>query len=445
MNDQEKKSQQIVIEKDAFRNLITHTYRFGHLTLRETHQVMGICLGSISEDASYQVKNAIPITHGNELMVGNNQQINTVISKMKEKYNTNELSVIGLYSSHLEDKNELSEEEMNNLVYFQKEVNPKSVYIVINRNLIQDDESFGLRAYTLEGEVEGSNVNVKGVNIEIEEPKSVLVYKWIQKFVEDYQKQTPILIKEVMETEEKKEMDLQEIPQEGPKASEKLFPESIYQNIKTELNKSLERIVDQQLTTWNGELTQGLMEGKHHLLDSVIQIKENVPRGINMIKTRIGELINESLESFKSIIYRHIKELDNTDELFNEIEIIFNTTENKVAEILNEQVGKNYESIHKETKIIHDICETLETEMTTIKDRLEDVNILIDSDKEKIMNQTKKFNETLETKLKDGNEDKVNNLKEIRREITDMKENELQKLQDKLEELQKIGKKIKEL
>lgn len=445
MNDQDKRSQQIVIEKDAFRNLITHTYRFGHPALRETYRVMGICLGSISEDASYQVKNAIPITHGNELMVGNDQQISAVISQMKEKYNTNELSVIGLYSSQLEDKSELSEEEMNNLVYFQKEVNPKSIYVIINRNLIQDDESFGLRAYTLEGEVEGLNVNVKEVNIEIEEPKSLLVYKWIQKFVEDYQKQTPILIKEVMETEEKKEMDLQEIPQEGPKASEKLFPESTFQNIKTELNKSLERIVDQQLTTWNGELTQGLMEGKHHLLDSAIQIKENVPRGINMIKTRIGELINESLESFKSTIYRHIKELDNTDELFNEIEIIFKTTENKVAEILNEQVGKNYDAIHKETKIIHDISETLKTEMTTIKDRLEDVNILIDGDKEKIVNQTKKFNETLETKLKDANEDKVNNLKEIRREITEMKENELQKLQEKLEELHTIGKKIKEL
>jgi hypothetical protein len=164
-----------------------------------------------------------------------------------------------------------------------------------------------------------------------------------------------------------------------------------------------------------------------------------------MVKTRIGELINESLESFKSTIYRHIKELDNTDELFNEIDIIFNTTENKVAEILNERVGKNYDAIHKETKIIHDICETLETEMTTIKDRLEDVNILIDSDKEKIVNQTKKFNETLQKKLKDANENKVNNLKEIRREITDMKENELQKLQEKLEELYKIGKKIKEL
>lgn len=445
MNEQSKKHRQILVEKDAFRNLITHTYRFGHQALRKSHEVLGICLGSISKDNNYKIKNAIPITHGENLLVNSNQHVQKIISQMKEKYNSKDLEVIGVYRSHIQNGFNLSEDDVENLLYFQREINPMSFIIIVNREAIQNDETFGLRSYTLKDISEGKEAEVDEILIEIEEPKSLQVFKWIQKFVEDYQKRNPILIKEVMEKEEKEGMNLQEIPQEGKKVSEDLFPESTFQTISEQLNQSVDEIVDQQLKMWDKDVTQGVINGNEQLLNTIIQIKENIPIGVNMVKNRVGNLINEALESFKGTIFRHINELKNADELFEKVNDIFRETNENIIEILNGKLSENSKKINKEMGTIDELNSKIGTNITNFKNKSKDIKTLIGSTKESISEETKRFNGALKQKIEDTNATKLNSLEELQEKISDIQEKQIQKVQDKLDKLQKVSNKMKDL
>lgn len=447
MSNEEKQEDNVIIGKDAFRNLITHTYRFGHHTLGQQFEVLGVCLGSITDNNSYRIKNAIPITHGKELDINSNQQIQLVISQMKEKYNSSELEVIGVYGSHIDNKTELSENDKKNLLHFEQKVKAKSIFIIINRDTIlkTEEKNFGIKSFRLKDDSELAKKEVKELKVNIEKPESLLVYKWIQKFVEDYQKEDPILIKEVMETEEKKKMDLQEIPQEAVKVSKNLFPDSSIQKIQNSLNKSLENIIDDELNKWNEDLTSKLTRGNEQLINTIIQIKKNIPRGLNMIKKRIENLINETLESFKGTIYRHIKELDNSDDLYNDITKSFKDTREKVDKILNGKINENYKTLEKETGTFQDLSETLETEIKTIKERSEDINTLIESDQQKITAENKKFNAMVKKKINDANVNKTKLLAGLKEDISNIAQKELQNMQDQINELQKISNKIKEI
>lgn len=445
MNDQDNKKENILIEKDAFRNLITHTYRFGHQALRQSYEVLGICLGSISNDKHYRLKNAIPITHGQNLSINSNQQVQKILSQMKEKYSGKELEVIGLYTSHIENGFELSDHDLENLLYFQQEINPMSFIIIVNRNIIQKDDTFGLRSYHLRDVSEGEEGEINELTIEIEEPKSLQVYRWIQKFVEDYQKKNPVLIKEVMENEEKEEMDLQEIPQESVEISEELFPESTFQTISENLHQSLEEIVDRDLKTWNQGVTQGVVNGNEQLLNTIIQIKENIPMGINMVKKRVGELIEESLESFKGTIYRHIGELKNTDELIDNVNHIFQGTNDKIGKILNGKLSENSEKRNEDLRAIKDQSETLEKNISTFNNKSKEINTLIDSTRESIKEETEKYDDKLKEKIKEANASNLNSVEEMQKGISEIQEKHLQKIQDKLEKLKKVSDKIKNI
>jgi ABC-type transporter Mla subunit MlaD len=240
-------------------------------------------------------------------------------------------------------------------------------------------------------------------------------------------------------------MNLQEIPQDSVEISEELFPESTFQTISENLHQNLEEIVDRDLKTWNRGVTQGVVNGNEQLLNTIIQIKENIPMGINMVKKRVGELIEESLESFKGTIYRHIGELKNTDELVDNVNHIFQETNDKIGKILIDKLSENSEKRNEEIRTIDDYSETLEKNISTFNNKSKEINTLIDSTREGIKEETEKFDEKLKEKIKEANTDKFNSLEEMQKGISDIREKQLQKIQDKLEKLKKVSDKIKEI
>ncbi len=445
MEENNTTNREIMMKKEAFRNIITHTYRFGHNALSNPDKVVGICLGSLSEQETLIVKNAIPITHGNNLIINENQQIKTIVSQMKEKYDSKELEVVGVYISHLEGEKYLNEDDIKNILFIQKEIDLLGVYIILNRDLTIRDKNFGFKVYKLNDPSQGMESDTSELILEIEEPQSLNVFKWVQKFVEDYQKKKPTLIKEVMETPQNEEKVLQEIPIEAPEASEDAFTESTFQQINSALEKNMEKIFEQQLNRWSQDLKDTILTSNEQLLNTIIQIKDNIPIGINMIHKQVQGLINESLESFKITIYRHIKEIQDIDELFMEINTIFDDALKSIEKTINKNISENYNNLRKGIKELNENGVNVISQNSQIVEKSSNFQNLTNSIKDTIRMRFSKLNESLEEKMKELKEPQLSNLEELQREIIRINETELQKVQNKLNELRKLTDNIKDI
>ena len=220
------KDGKVIIKKEAFRNMITHVLRFGSEALIESVEVIGICLGRMN-GKDIDLINAIPITHGKSISLGFSSEDYNVFTEIENRYAPHNLSIVGWYSSNPGWGIFFSDTAIKKHRFFQKESFPNGFQIVFDHTLMGKEGSLGFEIYRLNDYKEGDEHHQ--VPFEIELPNSLEYFKWVQKFVEDTQKKTPILIKEKKELTEPAPNDLQEIPKpeeplpEGEKFDE--FPE----------------------------------------------------------------------------------------------------------------------------------------------------------------------------------------------------------------------------
>ncbi|GAG87939.1 unnamed protein product, partial [marine sediment metagenome] len=143
---------------------------------------------------------------------------------------------------------------------------------------------------------------------EIEMPANLNFFKWVQKFVEDSQKLSPVIIKDL------KEQSIREL-HEIPLSTEDIVEESIkdystqVEQIFTGFTSGIGKVNDiisgtykPQLNAWVGDITQGTLKGMEYLSRSTNELKNTVSDGLKDVQNFFNSTFIEISSLFKKNI-----------------------------------------------------------------------------------------------------------------------------------------------
>jgi len=415
----------VIIKKEAFRNMITHVLRFGNVAI-ESVEVMGILIGKIAANGDIEIINAIPVKHGPQCSLGFSQKDYEIFNKIEQKFATQNLNeIVGWYYSHPGWGLFFSDIAIKNHPYFQNDKKPHSIIIVFDYTLMGKKNNLGFEIYRLNDYTEGKDYSK--VEYEVELPNSLDYFKWVQKFVEDTQKESPILIKEINELSEPTPKDLQEIPQpEEEKIKEKdefssVIP--IITNFQEGFSKFSDLFMDtfkNQFGTWTNDVKDGTLNGSELLRSTTSRMKSKISDGISKIQkwfdTNLNELINKfkndttSLIDDKNIVQNNLltnisqtkeKVIENLNNLIeNQLKIGVTQFESKV-EMFSNKIEKISNLSSNITKKINEIKNKTPSIKANLEDRLNQIENAISSTTSSFNQIIKENIELLNKELKD--------------------------------------------
>lgn len=322
----------VKIKADALIRMITHVLRFGNEALDESVEVMGVCIGEIDEiNQVINLISVIPIQHGIHVSTGFNKEDIELFVELDKQYQEKDMKIVGWYISRPGWGLDFTEITIQNHKFLQTEKNPKGFVVIFDHTLMGKDKGFGFKIYTLK-EHKKSNDYLE-VSYEIEIPANLNFFKWVQKFVEDSQRLSPVIIKEL------KEQPLREL-QEIPLSAEDLIEESVkdysgqvdqvisgFSNGLAKLSEAIGGTYETQVNTWIGEVTQGALKGMEHISRSLNQLKNSVSDGLREVQKFFNSTFEEISGLFKKNVAEYIdRRVDGQRELKNEISQILNGT-----------------------------------------------------------------------------------------------------------------------
>lgn len=449
------KQGKVNISKEAFRNMITHVLRFGNVTLENSLEVMGVCLGMFeSNGKDMVVVNAIPINHGQRISNGFIQEDHNTFKKIEEHYISQNLQIIGWYLSHPGWGLFFSDIAIKNQRFFQTEQKPYSFCIVFDHTLMGKEGNLGFEIYRLDDYKDSMNKNFHRVLSEVEIPKSLDYFKWTQKFVEDIQKKNPILIKEYNELIETVPRDLQKIPMqemnkehlETKEIDQKFKPLiSGFQEGSSKLNDIFDSIFEDHMKNWSYYIKEGSIKGSDLIQKSVAQMKEKIMSGMINIENWFDRNINEIINGFKEQFHYCINERIESQKVL--VKQISNMKEN-----INNNYNKNFnENFNKIISEMDNKKESLLNNLNNTKLQSSNVGQLIDSSSQKISkisedtdNIIKNIKNNIEQNTMKFEHTILNEIKKLSVELTKLKDSH-SKLNNSIQKLQKISNNLKDL
>ena len=298
----------VIIKMGAFRNMITHVLRFGSEALDYSVEVMGICMGKKDKDDNFIVENAIPIAHGSREQVGFTNEDMVAFAQIDEQYADKGMYAIGWYHSHPSWGCFFSDMDIKNHLFWQKKQTPNAFGIVFDHSLMGKEGNLGFEIYRLSDYTKGPQSDYVQVQYEIEIPKSLGFYKWVQKFVEDSQKKAPVLIKEINEIIEPVQGDLQAIPtpeggideEGGIDPYPKITPiVSGFQEGTAKFAELFMGPMKSQLGSWTNDVTQGALKGTEFMRTTLSQMSEAITFGMAKVQSWFEKNLEEIVDSFK--------------------------------------------------------------------------------------------------------------------------------------------------
>ncbi|MFX0104727.1 MAG: hypothetical protein ACFE75_04460 [Candidatus Hodarchaeota archaeon] len=410
----------IFIKKEAFRNMVTHVLRFGSVALEKSIEVMGICIGKYdSIEDRITIENAIPITHGDKVEIGFDKDIYELFAQIGKKYSSN---LIGYYHSHPSWGLYLSESDLKNLQFFQNEKFPHGFAIVFDHTLMGKDGNFGFEIFRLDNYSLPDKYHP--VPFEMEIPTTLEYFKWVQKFMEDFQKKTPILIKEIDEFAEQVPGELQEIPPSDKlqisEVESKEHPEitsilSSFQRGSEEFSNMFIDMVTTQMGDWVVGITQGTSKGTGYISKAVNKMKEAISSGLINVDNWFKKTLNDTINEFKNDVSKYVnKRIEDNKEFLEDI----SRTKEDLINNLNTLIDNNIKTINSE----------IETQISSIRERIE---------------ETEQFNLKIEDLIKNIKTHITaadNQLKTVSQEIENKIENSIVPLQTNfVEKIEKLS------
>jgi proteasome lid subunit RPN8/RPN11 len=390
----------IIIKKEAFRNMITHVLRFGSNALEKSVEVMGICLGELDENEKDIILiNAIPITHGKEVSAGFTKEDYDLLTQLEKQYQKKNLNIVGWYISHPGWGLYFSDVEIKTHQFFQKESNPHGFCMVFDHTLMDNEKTFGFEIFRFDDFEKADKYH--NVVFEIEEPADLDYFKWVQKFVEDFQKPEPILIKEISESKEAIPGELQEIPiSEEISSGEELEDYSQFSPIISGFQKGVskfsETVIDAfkpQFGEWINNFKEGSSKGSEYLRNSINKMKEAASQSLikveNWFNKNMDSMLNSFKESFVNYVDQRIEaqiqlgdDLNNIKEdllkdLDNIIDKKLNFIKNEIESVIESTTDKVKISIEMNSKIeemidsISEVISTIENESNNLSNKIE--------------------------------------------------------------------------
>jgi proteasome lid subunit RPN8/RPN11 len=100
----------VEIHPSAFKKIIFHGLRYANQNLEEKQEVLGICIGTESENV-VSLLDTIPVIHGDQIEIGLSQELHELFERIKKDHTSEETKIIGWYLSHPGYKLELTDSD----------------------------------------------------------------------------------------------------------------------------------------------------------------------------------------------------------------------------------------------------------------------------------------------------------------------------------------------
>ncbi len=445
----------IIISKEAFRNIITHVLRFGNDALENSVEVVGICIGKIApNEKDILLVNAIPITHGKEISLGFSNEDYATFEKIEERFKSQGLSIVGWYNSHPGWGLFFSDMAIKNQHHFQTEQSPNSFSIVFDHTLMGKDENFGFEIYSLDDYEDLTSKEYHTVEFELELPKTLEYFKWVQKFVEDTQKKIPVLIKEFNELLEPAPSNLQEIPLPEKLEQEKLKKKddpditpivSGIQKGGAQFADSFMETFISQLSNWAKDINSGSLDGAEQILNSLKQMKDNISSGIPKAEKWFKLNFDEVVANFKKSVSNYV---DSRIETQQEIVEQGTLSKDEIIKEIRVFIENNFNNLNNE----------IESKSKYLQDKVSNITETKNSQKELIKNSSKKIEEVnnqannitdeikqhITTTTVPFEQELIKEIENVNSRLENLKENYVN-ANEKLEKLKKSVETLKEL
>ncbi|MFX1558881.1 MAG: hypothetical protein ACFFC9_16655 [Promethearchaeota archaeon] len=359
----------VYIKKEAFRNMMTHVLRFGNEALENSVEVMGICIGKTVNGKDIELINSIPITHGKKVSIGFNSDDYNAFSEVERIYVKQNLYAVGWYSSHPGWGIFFSDSAIKNHRFFQNDKKPYGFYIVFDHTLMGKDGKLGYEIYRLNDYSDEKNNEYHKVIYELEVPKTLEYFNWVQKFVEDSEKEAPILIKEINELSEPTPSELQEIPSPDEKMT-KIEP--IISGFHKGTSKFADIFMDtfkSELGNWTKDIKEGSLIGSKLIKDTTGRMKIKISDGMSRVESWFNRNLDEISNTFKENIANYVddrieaqKELKNKfsetkEVILNELNNLVETNSNKILNKIEIKINEISEKIKSSSKLTSEIEE----------------------------------------------------------------------------------------
>jgi len=256
---------------------------------------------------------------------------------------------------------------------------------------------------------------------ELEKPNTLEFFKWVQKFVEDYHRNNPTIIKEINETQEPSSMELEEIPSVFETYEEDIFNEKLVLEGLDSYSNNLRRSLNEQMKPWMNDISSGTTERSKRLKQTTSSMKDNIKLAkikrwfsrttedlIKNLQDNITVYLNSRIEAEQGMI-KSIDTFSDNMKRFQEEKINQNVTEmlnNNQREAVNitkeiNQLKEEMLNLKEKTKTLNPVIEKLQTDISEnlkndLKNQLEgdytSLKTLIENHIEKMKNTIEKSN-----------------------------------------------------
>ncbi len=452
----ENEGGKVLISKESFRNMITHVLRFGNEALDKSEEVMGICIGETADNGKNLIlNNAIPVTHGDKASLGFSKETQILFEKIKEKFNEKDpnLFICGWYQSRPGWGLDFTDISISNHHYFQKEQNPNGFCIVFDHTLMGKDGKLGFEIYRLNNYEDLRSKKYHFADYELEIPKTLEYFKWVQKFVEDFQKNNPVLIKEINEFVEQTPSDLQEIP-----IPEKLETNEIergdfsninpiisgFQNGGSKLMESFTEVFKYQLGEWTQDINIGSLEGTEFILSSLNQMKDKVSFGMSKVQNWFDVNLNELLANFKNSVSNYVdNRLETQKVILDQINKSKDENNKEIIQLLENKYINSIKDIELKSKdLLEKINNNFETN-SKIEELISKNSLKISEIEFQSKNLANGIKQLIPTTLASFEQDLINEIDNLSKIISNF-EDSYSSMNNKFQELKKNLENLKE-
>ena len=436
----------VIINKEAFRNMITHVLRFGSEALETSVEVMGVCMGKKAPNGKdIEVVNAIPITHGTQVENDFSPEDFESFAKIDEQYRKKDLSVVGWYHSHPNEGLFFSDFDKSNHLYYQKKQTSHGFGIVFDHALMGKEDNLGFKIFRLIDYKKGVSSECEEVDYEIEVPNTLDYFYWTKKFVEDSQKKAPLLIKEIDEFIGPKPSELQAIPisPEDLAEAEEEYSEmapifSGFQQGAASFSEIFMGYFITQLSKWTKDINEGSLNGSEYLRITLLQMNDSIAFSMSKVEKWFENNLDENIDAFKDSVSAYVDErIDAQKELANHVT---NIKEGAITE-LNSLIDNNVNNVMTQIESgIKGISEKV-ADSTQVNSKLEEI---IKNTTEKINTITNEAN-NLKTEIINDIDSSVNPIESDIVSRIDKLNTEFNPIKDSLAEIGNLLQKLQEV
>ncbi len=433
----------IIIGSEAFIRMVTHVLRFGNEALEESVEVMGICIGKEDETENrFNLLRVIPFQHGMQVSTGFTKEDIELFANLNKDYQEKDLKIIGWYISRPGWGLDFTDITIQNHKFFQTEKNPQGFVIIFDHTLMGKEKEFGFKVYTLK-DFKKSNDSFE-IPFVTEIPTNLNFFKWVQKFVEDSQRLSPVIIKEL------KDVPLREL-QEIPLSTEDLVDKSIkdyssqveqifagFNEGTKKMNEVINGTYRSQLTAWVGDMTQGTLKGMEFISRSTNQLKNTVSEGLRDVQNYFNNTFTEISSLFKKNITEYInKRVKGQRELKSEISIKLDENIEVIKKEFMEQISNSISPLEEKITSLIDIMD----KNSNLNSKMAEITIALNS----LVSETDKNIKTLTNNIGEHIEKVITPFKTQINEKSEELDSELKSIQEShleirilFERLQKI-------